>query len=317
MTKQSTTVTPAVAVKLAANKAMSPAELLKEAFKIGDKAALNTTTSTQTMAAGIFAYYSEVEGTKPRFAVFAEKGEAFKTFKTEMVERMTANGTIAARITAKEQKANSKITDAIAANANALNAAQMIALNKGFDLADGLHAAGVSNASFNPSTNLFSVPVSALIGSASPLYALKKLADTTGLVPLDGKTYYCDTDDKRESFKAYPARLIELAGFKKHKKVSVAANAVAAIKGASDTATTGGANAAEIHDTPATWSNEKAVEGAVYMLNMLLTNLKADAMPALSDLDPRLANGLTEIKAMFDDAYHAEQEKVNAAKKVA
>lgn len=305
MTTQATTETRAsLASKTAANKAMSPAELLTRAFKMDTDAAKVSTMGVQTMAAGIFAYYAEIESTKPKFGVYAERGEAFNEFKAELVTKF-----VTARVKEKDVDKAAKGRDHLIATTNATNSAQMIALNKGLDLANALHFCGISNASYDTQRGLFVVPVGSLVSPGGRPGGRMNAADKKGGIPLDGATYSCfDDEDAKEDFKAYPARIISLAGFKKMKTGKAKAT-VEGNKGASDTTSNGGASAAELNATPAAWSVEKVSQSAVDMLNLLIKTLKEDTMPALSDLDPRLANALTEVKALFDDAYFAEEAK--------
>lgn len=304
MTEQATTETRAThAAKSASNRAMSPSQLLSRAFELDTKSAHNTTTGIQTMAAGIFAYYAEIESSKPKFAAFVEKGQAYLDFKAELVTKF-----VTPRMTQKDVKAIKKDGDGIAAENNARNSAQMIALNKGIDLANALHYCGISNSSYDVQRGLFVVPATSLAPPDAVIGGRLTKQQAKGGVPLDGATYSIYVDDVKEDFKAYPARIISLAGFKAAKKGKTK---VAEVKGASDTTTTGGSDAASVRNDPNTWSFDALLSSAADLLNKAADIAQEGDAVAWSELPVKTRNALEAVALFRDECKLAD--KVEAA----
>jgi hypothetical protein len=303
------------------NSALSPASLIAAAFKCDDVVATKTTTGIQTMAAAILAHHSEKESRRATVKALSERGEAFNVFKAEIVT---------AHITARMKSADGK-ADVVAAT-NTRNASQMVLLNKGFDLAFALDACGVTLRSFVPGKDgggLFHVPVSALVANDdTPLGALSVAAKSDKLIPLDGRTYACEREGKFTNIKAFPARVLELAGYKKPGRGKVTAPVVAPSNGASDTTSTGGASAAEIKRDPNTWSLDQLLVAAGDLLNRAADTIadgksngdvsgKGEEVEPLgwSDLPEKMRNAIDAVLIFRDEckAVDATQTQAKAA----
>lgn len=277
------------------NSALSPASLIAAAFKCDDVVATKTTTGIQTMAAAILsAHDGNLTARRASVKALSERGEAFNTFKAEIV---------AAHITPRMKAADGK-ADVVAAT-NTKNASQMVLLNKGFDLAFALNACGVSLASFVPGKDgggLFHVPVSALVANDdTPLGALALAHKSDKTIALDGRTYACERDGKFTNIKAFPARVLELAGYKKPGKGTKAAPVIPPSNGASDTTTTGSAPANEVRRDPNTWSLDALLSGAADLLNRASDIVTEDSAVSWNGLDEKTRNAIEAILIFRDE----------------
>lgn len=290
------------------NSALSPASLIAQAFKCDEVVATKTTTGVQTMAAAIFAHHAEKESRRATFGALSERGAAFDEFKKEIV---TAH--ITARVKPKDGKA-----DVVAAT-NMRNHAQMVLLGKGFDLAFALHSVGVSLASFVPHKDggVFHVPVNSLVANDdTPLGALAMAVKGDKRIPLDGRTYACESDGKFTNIKAFPARVLEVAGYKKP-GAKKATPTPTPSNGASDTSTTGGSDAASVRSDPNTWSFAALVSGAADLLLRAHDIAKEGEAVSWASLDEKTRNALEGLVIFRDeckavDATAPTQEKVAA-----
>lgn len=274
------------------NSALSPASLIAQAFKCDEVVATKTTTGIQTMAAAIMAAHSEKESRRATMKALSERGQAFTDFKTEIV-----NAHIAPRMKSKDGRA-----DVVAAT-NTRNATQMVLLNKGFDLAFALDALGLSLNSFVVGANggVFHVPVASLIANDdTPLGALATAAKADKPIALDGKTYACESDGKFTNIKAFPARVLEIAGYKKPGKVKTTTT-VPPVNGASDTATSGSADAATIRANPNTWSLDALLTGAADLLNRASDIVTVDTAVSWAGLDEKTRNAIEAILIFRDE----------------
>jgi hypothetical protein len=192
------------------NATMSPSKLLERAFKSNDTADKAGAISTQSMVAGIYAYYAEVEGNKPTLGNVLAKGQAHDDFKDNMVAAMTKTGVITTRITAKEAKAN-KTKDIVVSDANNKNNTQMQKLTLAFKLAGSLLKAGITNSQYDDKQGLFMVPASMLIGGATPRTRLAAMVKAGERVALNGVWYDYEDDDTSGKFRALPAQVIKIA----------------------------------------------------------------------------------------------------------
>lgn len=278
------------------NSALSPASLMAAAFRCDDVVASKTTAGIQTMAAAILAHHSEKESRRATVKALSERGEAFTQFKAEIVGNPTY---ITPRMKAADGKA-----DVVAAT-NTRNASQMVLLNKGFDLAFALDACGVSLASFvsgKDGGGLFHVPVSALVANDdTPLGALSVAQKNDKTIALDGRTYACERDGKFTNIKAFPARVLELAGYKKPGKGKKDAPVVPPSNGASDTTSTGGAAASDIRRDPNTWSLDALLTGAADLLNRASDIVTVDTAVSWAGLDEKTRNAIEAILIFRDE----------------
>jgi hypothetical protein len=276
------------------NSALSPASLIAAAFKCDDVVATKTTTGIQTMAAAILAHHSEKESRRATVKALSERGEAFNVFKAEIVT---------AHITARMKSADGK-ADVVAAT-NTRNASQMVLLNKGFDLAFALDACGVTLRSFvsgKDGGGLFHVPVSALVANDdTPLGALSVAAKSDKLIPLDGRTYACERDGKFTNIKAFPARVLELAGYKKPGSKKAAPPVAPPSNGASDTTTSGGASASEVRSDPNTWSFQKLIDSAAQLILRAHDIAKEGEAVSWASLDETTRNALEGLVIFRDE----------------
>ena len=311
---------PVNVAKSSSNSAFNPAAMITKAFGFTDTASIRGANGIQTMAAGVMAYYAEAETTtaagKPTMKALSEKGDAFNVYKAAMVEALVKGEVITPRITAKEVKADKKITTQQAVDANAKNSAQMLALNKGFDLAFALTACGVSLQSFDAKLNLFTVPAATFLAEGDTATgSLKDAIAKNKLIALDGKTYRkLTSDDKTLDFKAYPAEIISLAGYKTSKK----AKATETVKGASDTTTSGGASADKVKADPSTWSLGAMLKAAAELLNKSAAVLAEGGEPmGWSSLDEQMRNDLNAVSIFIDECKAADKMTSNNASKAA
>lgn len=276
------------------NSALSPASLIAAAFKCDDVVATKTTTGIQTMAAAILAAHDgNLSARRASVKALSERGAAFTDFKAEIVS---------AHITPRMKAADGK-ADVVAAT-NTKNASQMVLLNKGFDLAFALDACGVTLRSFVSSKDgggLFHVPVSALCANDdTPLGALAAAVKSDKPIALDGRTYACERDGKFTNIKAFPARVLELAGYKKPGSKK-AAPVVAPANGASDTTSTGGADATSIRRDPNTWSLDALLTGAADLLNRASDIVTEDTAVSWAGLDEKTRNAIEAIVIFRDE----------------
>ena len=290
-----------MSTKANTNSALSPSTLLAQAYKCGEVEEKAKTTGTQTTAAAIFAAHSERESRRPQFHVYAERGQAFLDFKAEI---------IAAHVTPR-MKSNEARASVVVAN-NAKNDAQMIMLNKGFDLAFALNAIGISLGSYVPAPTggLFHLPVSTLITSDdTPLDTLAVAAKKGQLIPLDGKPYAYECGGKFSKFRASPARVLDLAGYKKLKRTTKAPTT----KGANDTSTTGGTSAETIRADASTWSLDALLSAAADLLNKAADITTEGEAVSFADLPEATRNALNGIALFRDECLavdaSAKQEK--------
>ena len=330
MTIQSITETQASRAMSNANAmAMSPSALLSEAFKLDTSAAKASNKGTQTMAAGIFAFYNEIGqshgilgATKPKYDAFKERGQAFNDFRAAILTAsVDGKRFITARISSKDQKADTKITSAMMVTNNAENAAQMVALNKGFDLCDVLHSVGIDNTQYDVKTRTFSVAMATMLRDdelALPLSAAKG-AVAPERIALDGTTYPIFKDGRPDSFKAYPARILALRGKqKKNAAINAATTAQDEVKGANETATTGGASASVTRDTVTTWSVEKYLSSAAELIDKAIEILSEDDAPfSLADMTEKERNALTRLASLYDQAKAYDEQMIRDTKKAA
>lgn len=279
------------------NSALSPASLIAAAFRCDEVVATKTTTGIQTMAAAILAHHSEKESRRASVKALSERGAAFNDFKTEFVT---------AHITPRMKAADGK-PDVVAAN-NTRNATQMVLLNKSFDLAFALDACHVSLSSFvvgKDGSGLFHVPAKALVANDTDVAmgVLLKAEQNGTNIPLDGRTYAIMHNEKFTNIKAFPARVLELAGYKKPGKGKAVATApvVPSANGASDTTTTGSAPASEVRRDTNTWSLDALLVGAADLLNRASDIVTVDTAVSWNGLDEKTRNAIEAILIFRDE----------------
>ena len=290
------------------NSAISPAAMLTRAFGLSDKAETSRNSGIQTMAEGVLLYYAEKTTEKPHFAAYAQGGDAYKAFKAELLETFTQEGVIAPYISSKELKADTKLSAATQIANNGKRATQIVALNRGIDLAIGLDAAGISSASFDVTKGLFVVPMSTMLKpdeTALPLTVAKGGVAPTSVV-LDGKFYPVWSEGKTVNFRAVPARVLEIANYRKAKLGASATASTGAAgpvtHGASDTTTTGGKSADEVRADKSTWSFDKLIASAAELLNKAADIIGDDAAEAVSfDSLPEATRNALNAIAIFRD----------------